>query len=290
MSDKIKSQILNNIWVINLDKSKDRLEKISNNLKSLGLKYNRFSAINGKNITEEKIKQITNIYCKTLLCNYGIVGCASSHIELWKKLVNSNSEYYVILEDDVLLNKTSVDIIKKLENKLSEYNIDWLSLYCVNIGCGISKNEFEIDEYKFGKPFFPLQTAAYILTKNGAKQLLKNIDKISYHIDFDIAIKNFYIEFNYYTSDKPIVQSSEDETTIGNKNESIITSMLNRLGLNYHAWLINVPIFTINFFYEINVHLLILLILLIANKYKIKSDILFWFLILELVIINLIYF
>ena len=61
------------------------------------------------------------------------------------------------------------------------------------------------------------------------------------------------------------------------------------VGLNYYAWLFNVPIFSIFFIYEINLFLLILLILLITNQYKIKSDILFWFLVLELVLINMIY-
>lgn len=279
--------ILDNIWVINLDKSKDRLEKITFNLNSLDLKFNRFSAIYGKNLSNEIINDKTNIYCRNLLCNYGIVGCGLSHLELWKKLVNSDSKYFMILEDDVKLNNNSIKIINKLENIIDEYSIDWINLGCIDIGCFFIQTTFEIDEYKFGRPIFPLRTGAYIITKSGANKLLQNITEITYHIDFDIAIKNFYIKFNYYSSNIPIIEYTDDESTIATKNNSLIINFLNTIGLNYFGWILNIPIITINFLFEINILLIILLLLLVINNYFIKNYILLWFIILEIVLLNI---
>ncbi len=65
---------------------------------------------------------------------------------------------------------------------------------------------------------------------------------------------------------------------------------MDSFGLNYYSWLLNVPIFTIKMTYIINGMLILLIFLLIINNKKIKSDILFWFIILELFILNSSYF
>jgi len=105
-----------------MDKSKERLEKITKNLNSLGLKFNRFSAVNGKELKETEINKVATPLCTNLLCNPGIIGCAQSHKEIWKKLLKDNkTDYYLILEDDAILSKKSVEIIKKLETKIIEY-------------------------------------------------------------------------------------------------------------------------------------------------------------------------
>jgi GR25 family glycosyltransferase involved in LPS biosynthesis len=284
--------ILDNIWVINMDKSKDRLQNITNNFNSLNIKFNRFSAVDGKKINDEELdNKITNL-CKNLLCNRGIVGCAESHKTLWRQLVNDkNTNYYMILEDDVVLDKKSIEIINKLEPKISEFNIDYISLYCINLGCGFNKVEFVIDDYKFGKPLFPLQTCGYIITKNGASKLLNDLGKTDYHIDVEIALNNYKNNFNYFTSDKNIISVNEkNETTIGNNEKCITNKVLKNIGLDYYSWLLNTPIFTVRMTYVINGMLILLILLLILNKKKINSEILFWFIVLELFLLHTDYF
>jgi len=282
--------ILNNVWIINLDKSIDRMKKIKINFDSLGLKYNRFSAIYGKNVSEEYLnKNVSNI-CKYLLCNYGLIGCAASHKALWKHLIDSDEEMYLIFEDDIEINTKTIEIISKLEEYINEYNIDYLNLNCINFGCSLVKTEFTIDNYNFGKPLLPLQTNSYIITKNGAKKLLKFIENTIYHIDFEILYVKFFKNFNYYTSYPPILNLTHDDTTIGTKKESLIINVLNMLNLKYYGWFINAPLLTINLFYEINILFLLLMILLYLNYKFISSYILYWFIIFELVALHLIYF
>lgn len=159
----------NNIWIINLDKSKDRMNKIKDNFNKYGIKYNRFSAIYGKNVSNEYMEKNVNFLCKKLLCNYGTIGCAASHKQLWKQLIDSKEDFYIIFEDDIELNDKSFDVIKKIIPFLNDkkYDIDYLSLNCVNIGCSIQSAEFKIDNFEFGKPYIPLQTSSYIITKKG---------------------------------------------------------------------------------------------------------------------------
>jgi GR25 family glycosyltransferase involved in LPS biosynthesis len=274
-----------------MDKSKDRLEQITKNLKSLGLKFNRFSAVNGKELKESEIDKLATPLCTNLLCNPGIIGCAQSHKEIWKKLVKDDkTEYYLILEDDATLSKESVEIIKKLEPRITKHSIDFINLSCIHTGCGFVKTEFKIDDYEFGKPIFPLCLTGYIITKKGAQKILDDLEKTNYHIDFEISLNRIKGNFNYYASNKPVVRSSDDATTIGNVNNTITCKILDFVGFKYCAWVLTNPIFTIKMQYTINLMLLLLIALLIINYKFIKSKILFWFVILEVILFHTSYF
>jgi glycosyl transferase family 25 len=282
--------LLNNIWVINLDNSKDRLENIKNNFRSLGIKFNRFSAVYGKTLPIDVLEEKTNDLCRNFLCTFGIIGCALSHKYLWQQLVNdSMTDKYLILEDDVVLTETSVDIIRKLEEKINKYKIDYLNLYCANIGCQLKSVEFEIDGCKFGKPYFPLTTSGYIITKEGARKLLENISKVTYHIDFEIAMNMLKSNINIYSSSPTVINTTDDDTTIGMSNKSITLHLLNSTNMSYYMWFLTIPVFTIRMYYIINIWLLLLILLLVFNKYKLNSDILFWFIIIELFLFHIVY-
>jgi GR25 family glycosyltransferase involved in LPS biosynthesis len=144
----------------------------------------------------------------------------ASQLDFYKYL---NENFYIIFEDDIEINEKSFDIIKKiipfLEKK--EHDIDYINLSCVNFGCTIEETEFTIDNYNFGKPYMPLQTGPYIITKKGAKKLLNNIINTTYHVDFEILFVKFFKNFNYYASNPPIITLTEDETTIGTKKNTL---------------------------------------------------------------------
>lgn len=281
----------NNIWVINLDKSTDRMNRIKKNFEEHKIKFNRFSAIYGKNVSKEYMNKNVNSICKKLLCNYGIIGCAASHKTLWQQLIDSDENFYIIFEDDIELNQKSFETIKKIIPYLNneEYDIDYLNLNCINFGCSIQKTIFTIDEYKFGKPYVPLQTGAYIITKKGAKKLLNYISNTSYHVDFEILFVKFFSNFNYYASNIPIINLTNDETTIGTSKKTLTLIFLEYLNYDYLSWTLNAPLFTIDLFYEINVLLLLSLLLLLLNNKYLHNDIIFWFVILELFLLHRIY-
>jgi glycosyl transferase family 25 len=284
----LNEELKNNIWIINLDKSKDRMEKIKKNFEKYGIKYNRFSAVYGKNLSDEYMEKNVNFLCKKLLCNYAMIGCASSHKYLWKQLINSNEDFYIIFEDDIEINDKSFEIIKKIipffDNK--ELDIDYVNLNCVNTGCSIYKTEFKIDNYEFGKPYFPLGTNSYIITKKGAQKLLKKILLTTYHVDFEILFVKFFTNFNYYTSNLQITNLTHDKSTIASKNDCSTLKLLDFFNLKSISWTINEPLLTINLFFEINLLIILLLLLFVINNYYINSQIIFWFVILELFLIT----
>ena len=67
---------IDKVYLINLDKSKDRLLLSDKELKKIGgvfSNYKRFSAIYGKDLSDDYIKSITTPYSYYFLKNYIIV-------------------------------------------------------------------------------------------------------------------------------------------------------------------------------------------------------------------------
>ena len=84
------------IYYINLDNRTDRNEEFLKEMEKL-------------NIPEEKIMRIPAIYNK----ERGHVGCALSHVILWKQLIDDkNNDYYLICEDDNTFDDDFVNKIK----------------------------------------------------------------------------------------------------------------------------------------------------------------------------------
>jgi glycosyl transferase family 25 len=281
--------ILNNIWVVNLDKSKDRLSRITKNLDDLGLKFNRFSAIYGKELDKQTINNTTTVMCRNLLCNHGMLGCSQSHKKLWQQLINDpNTNSYLILEDDALLNEKSVEYIKKIDEIQISNDIDLINLYGSNNGLfNICNAEYTVDDVKICKPCVPFNTTAYMVTKNGANKLLKNLGiKQNYHIDFEM----YYFtkndpNFKYYTTSPFIVDIYYSDTTVSTEKSSILLSLLKYGQFNYLLWWLNSQSLTIKMHYNISNLMVYYFILLIINKYFIKSNVLFIFIMIELILL-----
>lgn len=101
------------IKIINLDRRPDRWEKVSSEFRSKGYEnFERVSAVDGQNLTltSEQNKMFKNNSFKS---RKGVLGCYLSHFNLWKELKNSDSDYYLICEDDIHLD---VNFKKYLDN------------------------------------------------------------------------------------------------------------------------------------------------------------------------------
>lgn len=258
--------LLNNIYVINLAKSIDRLNIIKSHFDQHNIKFNRFDAIYGKELEDITIEKNVGMLCKNLLCNYGMIGCAMSHMELWKKLVNDNgTDYYIIFEDDAIIDYSFVGTINEIDAIKHQLNFDILSLYCgPGPNCVHTKHLYTLENgVSIGKPLFPLSLTSYIISKNGAKKLLSIIGKIKYHIDMEIALNNLGGHITYLSLDKNLVQHNWDaQSTIEHHNsKSIMFNILLKMGFINTYWLLNLSVITFKLHYTINLYQILLVIL-----------------------------
>jgi glycosyl transferase family 25 len=101
-------------FVINLDSSTKRLESISARLNELGISFERMPAINGRQLSSETISELTYPHDHfesrvrfTRELTMGEVGCFLSHRKCWEKLIASDQQWALIIEDDVLISNSA---------------------------------------------------------------------------------------------------------------------------------------------------------------------------------------
>jgi GR25 family glycosyltransferase involved in LPS biosynthesis len=219
------NNFIDNVYVINMDKDIDRLKKVTEECNKFNIKFQRFSGVNPNTLSkEEKNKYITK-FCQKY-CSNGIIGCGLSHIKIYEDVINKNYNNVLILEDDIYFED---DFYYILNNALDELPNDYDILY---IGCfGLSSKETYYDYNYFFKilsnkkieknifknifcPEFPLGTHAMIISNKGCHKLLKIMNKINYHIDFQISFNSKYL--NTYATNKKIVYQHWDESNNSN--------------------------------------------------------------------------
>lgn len=112
-------------FVINLNYANKRLDSISNQLEKLKIPFEVFPAVNWKELTKEEIKKIYDADKSNKFIWRGLtlweIGCALSHLLLYKKIVEENIDIAFILEDDAIISKD----IKKIYDKLSQKKTKW---------------------------------------------------------------------------------------------------------------------------------------------------------------------
>ena len=113
---------------INLDCRVDRRENIESQLSAFNIKAQRVSASVGGELTQEQklFVNFEDFYClmKRAISN-GEIGCALSHRRVWQQIVDKNIDYALVLEDDVIIDKRLVDLLRADD---FYYNHDFINL------------------------------------------------------------------------------------------------------------------------------------------------------------------
>lgn len=117
------------IYVVSMKNSVERRESISSQLRFMGLDFCFFDAINGYEVPSSLQKDVDNsqataIWGKPL--TPGEIGCALSHIEIYKKMVKENIPRCIIIEDDARLH---IHFRRIIENIISHNHSDIVFLH-----------------------------------------------------------------------------------------------------------------------------------------------------------------
>lgn len=286
-------EYIDNVYVINMDHSTDRLKHMEDQVDIIGKPFKRISAIVGKEMTKEEIKNVSNTFC-SVFCTSSMIGIFMSHRKAWENVVNNNDRYGMIMEDDCSLIPSFQEDLKQCIDELFLVDPEWDFLY---LGCfgGCDKNpdeydfitkmhvllmSFSIDKINHKKPNMysftpesPTGFHCYVVSQKCAKKLLKIMDKVSYHVD--VAFLNQANKFNVYSSSKTLAyQYTNSEHSTQTENFPII---LNKMFNNFeckkklsYSYYLSAPIVGI-YKYNVNSYLLFLLLitLIIPNDYKV---------------------
>lgn len=219
------------IWCINLSECKNRLQHFDNNMKNLGLKYIRFSAIKGCDLDNHMLSKYTSYLCRHFTCSYGIIGCYLSHFFLWKQLQtkeNSNLSWYFILEDDSIINRKCINNINNIFNDILNWNFTENKPEYINCASTISPKIKKITDHLY-TGIFVNGTSAYLINTDGINKLVRNMNKaINYHIDLTISIDNLiFNDLSYYITNNYVNNIDNLTSTISNTYPRLIPDLIN---------------------------------------------------------------
>lgn len=170
------NQFFDKIFYINLEKDKDRKKYMEQVGKEYNLCLTRFNAVNGKK------QGLINEFLEP-----GQLGCALSHLAIYKQIIEKNWQNVMILEDDITMTVWISEVPKMLASLPKDWDVVWLgnsrSKWPRNTCSIINDPPYDLKDlqkiskyiYKFpGKgDNFPMGLYAYAVSNKGAKKILE---------------------------------------------------------------------------------------------------------------------
>ena len=177
------------VFLINLDNSTERFTFMDEQLKQLGIEYERISAVYGKDLHAVDVAKVydphTNLQKYDKKLNLGEIGCYLSHVQCWQMIIEQELDYALILEDDSILDADLTTVMQHIDNLSS--NWDYIKL------CHGRKQKGVVTSVQLDERFslstclkLPSSTRGQCVSFEGAKKLLATAYPIARPVDIDI--------------------------------------------------------------------------------------------------------
>ena len=208
------------IKVVNLERRPDRKEQTIAKFKEQGIvDYKFIEAVDGQKL-DVGVDIIELFKGNDYGSRKGFIGCALSHYNLWKQLLQSSDEYYYIMEDDVSIEPDYYEKIKSID--YLKYDILFLGY---SMFSSVREKMERVNEFSIGRLSMSQYvggTFAYSINRTGAKKMIDYIEKngIKHGIDYLFKI---IPELECYESKPQLCFSEWNEN--GNKIDSDIQNM-----------------------------------------------------------------
>ena len=174
------------IFVINLPEDTERQRAIDIQLRGLGLAYELFPAIRGKLLTPAEKAQHYNetwfVRNEGRPALPGELGCALSHIAVYRLIRERNISHALILEDDAWLNPNLPQLLQAIEQRYppSQKNVFLLTWFSA-----ISTRKFDTlwASYHLADIKSALCTHGYVISNAAADALIKALYPVRHVAD-----------------------------------------------------------------------------------------------------------
>ena len=185
------------VFCINLDKRPERYNIFSKQRGVAELNIVRVSAVDGAKLNPLKSPYISNqtkinIIHKTRrshgeIDTIGAIGCSLSHYSVWKRFLETDASYCLVLEDDAQVRVGLAESVMEASSSSSSSFDVWLLSYKLYdktlLSCGSDAKEWKSPVNFWG-------TSAYIVSRDGAKRLMEDFFPIECHLDKYMCLKS----------------------------------------------------------------------------------------------------
>tara|TARA_B110001469_G_scaffold126247_2_gene143426 strand:- start:4853 stop:5605 length:753 start_codon:yes stop_codon:yes gene_type:complete len=194
------TEITLHAYIINLEKSTDRMAHMRQEIEALGVPYTRIEAVYGPDLPEpiqgfdeKRFNLLTGKHK-----NSREIGCYLSHINAFKAFLASSASHALILEDDVHLPRELTTLL----DRAIEHQAHWdlLRLSSSRQGQFIKITQLDATHQLAYNLKVLKNTGAYLITRKGAEACLNKMlpmclpYDVALDRDWDIGIKTACID------------------------------------------------------------------------------------------------
>lgn len=172
-----------NRYVINLDRSTERLNHIKSVFHNAGLDFIRIAAVDGRALPQEEFERLTHIRNWPKKLTKTEVGCFLSHLECLRLISEGNDPYGAVFEDDIKLSSYAGLFLNNWQ--WIPEGCDIVKLDTAQTVCVLGKFNTSLPE---GYKLAPLITkhfcaGGYVISKSCAKRLYDENQLVTAPID-----------------------------------------------------------------------------------------------------------
>ncbi|OBQ84690.1 glycosyltransferase family 25 protein [Mesorhizobium sp. WSM3873] len=98
-------------YIINLDRSPGRMQRMADRLNSIGADFERVPAVDGRLLSDAEISDVHKPAAGAAAMTPEEVGCFLSHRKCWERIVSGPDAYGCVFEDDMLIAKQAAPFL-----------------------------------------------------------------------------------------------------------------------------------------------------------------------------------
>jgi glycosyl transferase, family 25 len=221
------------IFVINLEKDRERRESITRQLNGLHLPFELFPGVLGSALSPEELascyddKKAKRKLCMSLVPAH--IGCSLSHAKIYREIIGRELPCALILEDDVVLPSSVPGVLAQIAELIEERKPEVILLSPAN---GLSERKRKRDLGN-GSSLVPFKsgyfTSSYIVTNTAARALYKELYPVADTADCWDRLKRYKVVDIYVLAPALIAQ---DRSTFGSSTHEDTMQSLRALRIH----------------------------------------------------------
>ncbi len=181
--------------VVSLIHEHERRQHINDLFDAYNLDFSYFDAIN-KTQVEDTLKKY-GLSVQSERMSAGEVACYLSHYCLWQQVIEHKLPYLMVFEDDIYFSKSAKALLNNLDWLPSNFDVIKLETMYENVM--IKANTALQPPHKlYRMKTRHLGTAGYIISHNGAKNMIELVQKLGINCPVDHFMFNKFLEKNVH--------------------------------------------------------------------------------------------
>lgn len=182
-------------YLINLDRSVDRLEQMNREFGRCGLTFTRVSAVDGRLLSQEELNAVVAPVRRwEIPMPPAEIGCFLSHRKCLELIANGEEAFAAVFEDDIVLSRQAQKVLSDIDWLPADADVIKVETFNTVVLLDTGK-KIHGSDCKYARLLSKhLCTGGYIVSRDAAKRMLTFMNEISVPVDnliFDPSYEMF---------------------------------------------------------------------------------------------------